>query len=271
MIKTKIKSSVNIFVLTLTALICLTACYTVPETGRSGLSLAPSGMITSQAVSEFAKLKKSSKLSTDPSQIDRVRRITERIVTAAGTGANIPPASRWETVVFKNDKMLNAFAMPGGKVGVYTGLINLTNSDDELAVVIAHEIAHVSAHHGGERVSHGIVSSVVGLFVRGATKDMEKDKRNKILAAYGAGAAYGVILPFSRRHESEADLIGLLYMARAGYDPRAAVTFWEKMAAQKKGAPPEFLSTHPSHQTRIHDLKRSMPRAILEYERAKPK
>ena len=269
MIKAQNKPLVKYFVLIVTVSVFLSACYTIPETGRKGLRLMPGGMITSQAVAAFAKLKKNSKLSTDTARNDRVRWMTDRIVTAAGPSANLPPASQWEVVVFEDDNMLNAFAMPGGKVGVYTGLIKLASSDDELAVVIAHEIAHLSAHHGSERASHGMLSVVGGFILGQSTKDMSDSKRNAILAAYGAGATYGVMRPFSRSHESEADYIGLMYMARARYNPRAAVTFWEKMAARKSGAPPEFLSTHPSHQTRIHDLKKSMPRAILEYERAK--
>ena len=269
MIKTEIKHSVKYFVLTCALMICMTGCYTVPETGRKGLSLAPGGLVNSQAASAFAKLKKSSKQSTDVAKNGRVRRITNRIVNAVGHAANIPPASQWDVVVFEDDKMLNAFAMPGGKVGVYTGLMKLAQTDDELAVVIAHEIAHLSAHHGRERASHGLFAGGLGALLGYTTKDMDDAKRNRILALYGGASTFGVMLPFSRKHESEADYMGLMYMARAGYDPRAAVTFWMKMAAQNKKAPPEFLSTHPSHQTRIHNLNLHMPRALQEYERAR--
>ena len=151
-------------------------------------------------------------------------------------------------------------------MGVYSGLFKLAKSDDELAVVIAHEIAHLSAHHGRERMSTGILATGLGFILGQSMQDMEKSKRKKMMAAYGIGATYLVMRPFSRKHESEADYIGLMYMARAGYDPRAAVTFWEKMAAQKGKEPPEFLSTHPSHQVRIYQLNQHMPKAMQEYE-----
>lgn len=179
------------------------------------------------------------------------------------------PNAKWEYVVFENDKMINAFAMPGGKVGVYTGMFKkLIQTDDDLAVVVGHEIAHVTARHGNERVSHSLLAQLGAAAIQIASKDQSASTRQLILSAYGAGATYGYILPFSRKHESEADRIGLFYAARAGYNPEVAIPFWERMSALNSGSqPPEFLSTHPSGDTRIRKLREIMPDAVVEYKR----
>ena len=179
------------------------------------------------------------------------------------------PSAKWEFVVFDEPKTVNAFALPGGKVGVYSGLIKLVASDDEIAIVMGHEIAHVTARHGAERTSANVGIAAVGLLGGIALNDSKYQEA--ILLSYGAVAGVGV-LAFSRKHESEADYIGLRYAAKAGYDPHASVTFWQKMAKANEGSNvPVFLRTHPSDERRIADLERWIPEAIPLYEAARQK
>lgn len=245
----------------------LTGCRTVPETGRVQLMLMPQGQEIALGADAFEQIKEQEEVSTDSERIDRVNRIGNRI--AAQASDDLPNAD-WEFVVFEGDDTLNAFALPGGKVGVYTGLMDLAETDDQLAAIIGHEVAHVTARHGAERMSRAMALSAVGVGVGVAARDRDAQTQQAILIAYGLGATLGVELPYSRRAESEADEIGLLYAARAGYDPSAAVTFWERMreAAGDRPFPPEFLSTHPADSRRIADLEAMMPRAMEEYQRA---
>ncbi len=217
----------------------------------------------------FEQIKKEEKLSQDVEANAQVQRVGRRI--AASVGRDLPNAE-WEFVVFESND-LNAFALPGGKVGIYTGLLKLVESDDELATVMGHEIAHVTSRHGAERASQQYAVAGVGLAAAVAmeAKDVDPAKRNAILAAYGAGSTVGVMLPYSRLHETEADTIGLRFAAGAGYDPRAAAAFWRKMVAANKGRakPPEFLSSHPAEETRIKNLEQLAPKYLPVYEAAK--
>jgi predicted Zn-dependent protease len=175
---------------------------------------------------------------------------------------------KWQFAAFADDQV-NAFALPGGHVGVYAGILELARSDAELATVMGHEVAHVAANHGGERVSQGLLVNLGGLALSAALREEPAETRRLYLAAFGMGAQVGVLLPFSRRHELEADRIGLMYMARAGYDPRAAVDFWQRMEARGQGGQgPAFLATHPSHGQRIQHLRQFMPEALDLYRRA---
>ena len=246
--------------------LCLIGCYTVPETGRSSLNLMSEGSVASMSASSFDELKTETPISKDVEKNKRVQQISHRIVSVAVQSADLPPVDQWEFVLFDDDKVKNAFAMPGGKVGVYTGLFELANSDDELAVVIGHEVAHVAARHGNERLSQNILISGIGLGLFLGTMNQDTSTRVAILGAYGAGSTLGVILPFSRKDEAEADYIGLIYMARAGYNPEAAVTFWQKMKEQKSSTMPEIFSTHPADETRIENIKRQLPQVIPIYE-----
>lgn len=256
--------------LTATLALYLAGCYTVPETGRSSLNVMPNSVLQQQASAAFQKMQEDAKISKDKEKIQRVERIGRRVLRAAGPSGDLPPPEDWKFVVFDNDEMVNAFAMPGGKVGVYTGLMKLADNDDQLAVVIAHEVAHVSARHGNERVSQAVTVSGIGAGLNVALKDQDRETRQLVMAAYGLGAQFGALLPYSRLHESEADEIGLTYMARAGYDPRAAPRFWQKMKSESEGkSPPEFLSTHPSHDTRIDKMQELMPRALKIYRKQK--
>lgn len=242
----------------------LAGCYTVPETGRSAMIMISPGEETQMGAAAFADIRAKEKISHDPAANDRVERVGKRIAEAVGGAL---PSAKWEFVVFDEPKTVNAFALPGGKVGVYTGLLDLATTDDELAIVMGHEIGHVTARHGAERMSQGLVAGVIGAGVGIASND----SRNRDLWRVGYGLfAGGAVLKFSRSHESEADFIGLRYAAKAGYNPMAAVTFWQKMAKTKDGPqPPKWLSTHPSHADRIAELQRWMPEVLPLYETAR--
>lgn len=253
-----------IFVVLAALSLFLGGCYTVPETGRSSFILPVDDV--GQGAAAFAEIKAKEKISRDPAANERVRRIGLRIAQVVGQDL---PGAAWEFVVFDAPDTVNAFALPGGKVGVYTGLLNLAASDDEVAIVIGHEIAHVTARHGAERMSQGILVAAGGLVLDHQTQG--RKNHDLMLAGYGL-LSTGGMLAFSRSHESEADYIGIRYAARAGYDPRAAVTFWQKMEKQSKGGRlPVFLSTHPSHDRRIGDLQRWMPEVLPIYQNAKPR
>ncbi len=247
-------------------ILAIAACTTVPQTGRSALHLVPSDQLASMAAAQFGELKQNTPISTDPTYNAMMRRVGDRIARVAAPDL---PNAPWEFVVFEDDSQINAFAMPGGKVAVYTGLFRVVRTDAELAIVMGHEIAHVAAGHGNERVSQQLLATGGAIALAIGTNDMDSSDQALIMAAYGAGATLGVLLPYSRFHESEADEIGLIYAARAGYDPRAAIPFWQRMEGEKDGAPPEFLSTHPSGNTRINRLRSLMPEAVREYEAAR--
>ena len=242
-------------------------CYTVPETGRSSLSMGSEDELASMAAMQFTQIKLQTPVSKDPDYNRRVQRVGNKIAKVVSD--DIPNAD-WEFVVFEDDSQINAFAMPGGKVAVYTGLLKVARTDDELAIVMGHEIAHVAARHSNERFSQELIKS--GLMNVGAIalsgSGLSSVEGELLLTAVGAGAELGVMLPFSRKHESEADHIGLLYAASAGYDPYAAITFWERMEElEKEGErPPEFLSTHPAGKTRIRRLWTKMPEAMEIYK-----
>jgi predicted Zn-dependent protease len=249
--------------LLLGSLFVFAGCHVVPQTGRSALHLVPSDQLASMSATQFGELKQETPISRDPTYNAMVRRVGDRIAYVAGPDM---PNAQWEFVVFDDDEQINAFAMPGGKVAVYTGIFKVVKSDADLAIVMGHEVAHVAAGHGNERVSQQLLAAGGALALQFGTSDMDDGDRQLLMAAYGAGTTVGVILPYSRYHESEADEIGLLYAAKAGYDPRAAVPFWERMAAQSNGAPPEFLSTHPAGSTRIRKLNELMPKAMQAYQ-----
>lgn len=244
-------------------LLALTGCYVVPETGRKSLILTSPAEDAAMGAQEFASLRSKEKVSDNPILNDRVRRVGKRIAEAVG---NDLPSAKWEFVVFEA-KDVNAFALPGGKVGVYTGLLKVAETDDELAIVMGHEIAHVTARHGAERMTEMLGAALGAAILEVSTQN--SSKRDAWRIGYGL-AATGTTLKFSRNHESEADYIGLRYAAKAGYDPRAAVDFWQKMAKQKEGAKlPAFLSTHPSDEQRIANLEKAIPAVLPLYETAK--
>ncbi|MGE0408036.1 MAG: M48 family metallopeptidase [Amphiplicatus sp.] len=219
------------------------------QLGRNQLLFVSSGQMAQLASSAWADLKKQEKITTDPKYVTRTRRVADKIIAASG---GVP--AEWEVEVFAS-KELNAFALPGNKIGFYTGILDIMENDDQIAVVMGHEKAHVDFNHAGERYSQSTLAqtglSVAQIAVSG------NQYSNEIAAVLGIGAQLGV-MRYSRQHELEADKFGLRYMHRAGYNMNEAIRFWEKMAALKTGAPPEILSTHPSDATRIAQLKREI-------------
>jgi predicted Zn-dependent protease len=238
------------------------ACQTVPITGRSQLQLLSAAQESQMGVQAYQQILKKSKVSTDPTRNALVTRVGSRIAAASGH-----PEYQWEYRVIEDDKQANAFALPGGKVAVYTGILPITRDEAGLAAVLGHEIAHVIARHGGERVSQQLLVNV-GLEATMAALSRGNPATVQVVGSLlGAGAAVGVLLPWSRTQESEADHIGLILMAKAGYDPRAARDLWIRMAEASKGRgrPPEFLSTHLSEETRIRQIEAWLPEALQYY------
>ncbi len=230
-----------------------TAIALAPGCSTVATAFTPSQAQMAQAAGPaWAELKQKQRASTDPRYTSRVNRVALKVLRAAGEN----PAA-WEVVTF-DDKSLNAFALPGNKIGIYTGILDVMENDDQIAVVMGHEVAHVKLNHSGQRYGQSAATQF-GLSAAGAILDSRSPQNSQaIQQALGVGAQVGFLLPFSRSHESEADRVGLRYMPSAGYDPREAVRFWTKMAQAKSqagAAPPEFLSTHPADSTRIASLK----------------
>lgn len=238
----------------------LIACAKAPITNRTQLMLLPRAFEMQLGATAYQGILDTEKISRDAHYNRVVRRVGQRIAEVSHT-----PNLRWRYTVFE-DKQVNAFALPGGKIGVYTGMMPVAKTEAGLATVMAHEVAHATARHGGERVSLGILLEMGSAALAAAMDEKDKKTTSRVLAAYGVGTALALALPFSRKQESEADRIGLIYMAKAGYDPREAIPFWERMGAAGRGSPPEFLSTHPGYRTRIKNIRKWMPEALEYYE-----
>jgi predicted Zn-dependent protease len=258
------KRTVNILIsLTFVAVVGV-ACSTSP-TGRSQVILKNDQELSVEAAKQFAEMKANMPLETDRAKIDYIHCVAQAVVL------QLPPEYRdleWEMAIFQADSV-NAFAMPGGKIGVMTGILKAAQNQDQLAAVIGHEIAHVTARHANERASRGSFSNVG---VQVAAVLLGGGHQGATYSAYEAlqaGAALGIMLPFSRSQESEADVIGLEYMAKAGFDPREAVPLWQNMDEEAGDAPAEFLSTHPSSETRIDQLVSQFGTALQHYNEAK--
>ena len=210
-------------------------------------------------------------ISRDPREIEPVKRVAARIIEAAKRSKYAESAKGfdWEVTVIKDDNTKNAWALPGGKIAVYTGIFPMAQNEAGLAAIMGHEVVHALAEHGGERMSQGLVSQfgMTTAAIVLSTQGLSPALNDLAMQALGLGVQAGVLLPFSRKHESEADYIGMLLAGDAGYDPREAIHIWERMAAASDGAPPEFLSTHPAHETRIADLTKWMPEAMSMYEK----
>ncbi|MFC1703517.1 M48 family metallopeptidase [Candidatus Omnitrophota bacterium] len=252
--------------------VCLIGCATVPVTGRKQLSLVSSSQLFALSSDSYRQLISKAKLSTDTENTQMLQEVGKRIAVAAeefmreNNMAQEIQSYRWEFNLIEDEKAVNAFAMPGGKVAVYTGILPVTKDADGLATVVGHEIAHVMANHGGERMSQLLLVNLGGIALATAVRQKPNETQQYVMIAYGLGANVGVLLPYSRTHESESDRIGLILMARAGYDPRKAIGFWERMNAQKKLRPPEFLSTHPAPARRIDDIRKTIPEAMGYYK-----
>lgn len=244
-------------------------CTTVPVTGRSQLNLMPLSEEMELGLTSFEQLKKETPISKDPAANALVQKVGKRI--AAIAGPDIPNA-QWEFVVFETNEA-NAFCLPGGKVGVYTGILPVTKDEEGLATVIGHEVAHAVARHGGERISEAMVMQAGGQLLGASLSKADPQWQAVAQTAYGVTTAVSRELPHSRSQESEADHIGLLYMARAGYDPEAAVQFWQRFMEynerQGGASTPAFLRTHPTDETRIRQLQQWMPEAKAQLKTAR--
>lgn len=251
------------------ALLCLTmlGCVTSPL-GRKQLMLVDDQQMDQMGVAAFQEMKTQTPIESDAT-VNRYVTCVAQPITQAARGQT--PVSNWEIVVFK-DPTANAFALPGGKIGVHTGLLTVAKNQDQLAAVLGHEVGHVIARHSAERMSEaqmqGVGLSAINAFItHGAAPS---GSSQMIMAALGLGAQVGVALPHSRTQESEADLIGENLMAKAGFDPRQSVELWHNMSAASGGAaPPEFLSTHPASEKRIAELQKNLPQALPIYEQAR--
>ncbi len=240
----------------------LCACTTVPYTQRSQLILLSEGQDIELGMSAYKEVLKKEKIVTDPAVTGLVQRVGERIARAADK-----PTYQWEFTVIDSPRTANAFALPGGKVAVYTGLFPVAEDEAGLAAVMGHEVAHALARHGAERMSQGLLLELGAVGLSVAMGGKSPATHDAVLQAYGLGAQVGLMLPFSRSQESEADHIGLILMAKAGYDPEAAFALWKRMEARGKGkAPPEWLSTHPSYGTRQSNIRFWLPEARRYYQ-----
>jgi predicted Zn-dependent protease len=253
----------------------LCGCSEVEITGRQQFNIIPASTMHSMSYKSYGEFLSEHKLSTNTEQSAMVKRAGTRIQKAVEQYCqeydimNKIAGYKWEFNLVE-DPNVNAWCMPGGKVVFYTGILPFTQNEDGIAVVMGHEIAHAFAKHGAERMSQGLLVQMGGIALSTALKEKPEQTRELFLKSYGVGTQVGVLLPYSRTHEYEADHLGLIFMAMAGYNPEEAVAFWQRMAAQKKGsAPPEFLSTHPADENRIQNLKDLLPEAMEYYQKSK--
>ncbi len=250
------------------SILLFVACTTVPITGRQQLKLISNSELNTMAFQSYGDFLKKNKLSSNKKDIqlvqgvgNRVKTAVENYLTSVGQ-SNITAGFEWEFNVVE-DKQVNAWAMPGGKIVFYSGIIPVCENEEGIAVVMSHEIAHIIAGHGNERMSQGMLAQLGGTALSVALKEKPEKTQNLFMTAYGLGAHVGALLPVSRIHEKAADRVGLIFMTMAGYDPYAAPEFWKKMSKNSEGKePPEFLSTHPSNSTRIAELEAAIPEAL---------
>ena len=234
---------------------------TNPETGRSMRVAMSTEQEQALGLQSYQEVLSQSEVVTSGPELEIVQRVASRLARAVGSAAG---DFDWQVSLIRSPQA-NAFCLPGGKIAVYTGILPLAQDEAGLAAVMGHEMAHAVARHGSQRLLRTNLAQTVMMGAQFSFSDMDWNQRRMVLAALGAGAQYGVLLPFSRGHETEADEMGLIYMARAGYNPEAAVGFWERMQSQGGSQPPEFASTHPGHETRIQHLREVMPKAQAEY------
>jgi predicted Zn-dependent protease len=251
----------------------LSSCSQVEISGRERLNLVPASIMNSMSFQSYGEFLSQHKLSTNVEQTQMVKRLGSRIQRAVEKYYNENEildelkGYQWEFNLIE-DKSLNAWCMPGGKVVVYTGLLPVTQTEAGLAVVMGHEIAHAVAKHGAERMTQGLIVEMGGMALSKALANSPEKTKDLFMRSYGIGTEVGVLLAYSRVHEKEADHLGLIFMALAGYNPNEAVTFWERMAASKENQaePPEILSTHPADSTRIRNIKELIPEAMKYYQ-----
>ena len=264
-------SIMKTFTSVLMSLLLLAGCSSVPLTGRKQVLLVSDQEVLASSLTQYNDYIKTATKSTDKAKSAMVTRVGQRIAAATeqylrenGMADEVKNFS-WEFNLVK-DPQVHAFCMPGGKIVVYEGLLPLVASEDELAVVVGHEVAHAVAKHSNERMSQQLMAQYGAALLGVAVSDKSAAVQKAASAVYGIGAQYGVMLPFSRKHESEADYMGLVFMTMAGYNPDVAVNFWKKMSAGSGGSTPEFMSTHPSDATRIADIQKALPAIKAKYQ-----
>ena len=249
-------------------------CVEVPITQRGSLHLVPESELMTMSFNEYRQILDKSKLSTDQNKVQTVRKVGNRIGKAAEAfladlgRENQARNYQWEFNLIEDDKVANAWVMPGGKAAVYTGILPYTQDENGLAVVLGHEVAHAIAEHGNERMSQALLANMGTMALSVALAQKPRQTQELFMTVYGMGANVGLILPYSRIHEKEADRIGLMLMARAGYDPRVAVPFWERMNQKEPAKSPEFLSTHPAPSTRIANIQSYISEAMPYYRKS---
>ena len=264
-------SIMKTFTSVLMSLLLLAGCSSVPLTGRKQVLLVSDQEVLASSLTQYNDYIKTATKSTDKAKSAMVMRVGQRIAAATeqylrenGMADEVKNFS-WEFNLVK-DPQVNAFCMPGGKIVVYEGLLPLVASEDELAVVVGPEVAHALAKHSHARMSQQLMAQYGAALLGVAVSDKSAAVQKAASAVYGIGAQYGVMLPFSRKHESEADYMGLVFMTMAGYNPDVAVNFWKKMSAGSGGSTPEFMSTHPSDATRIADIQKALPAIKAKYQ-----
>jgi len=266
--KTRLATSAHKMLIPVMILFALASCTTVPVTGRHELNFISADQEMALGLSSFDQLKKETPISRDPSLNAQVERVGKRIAAVASKDL---PNAQWEFVVFDSAEA-NAFCLPGGKVGVYSGILPITRSDPGLATVLGHEIGHAVAHHGASRMSQAMLTQAGGQALNSTLSATDPKWQSAAAVAYGLGSKVAVELPYSREQESEADHIGLVYMARAGYDPKEAVAFWQRFMEynnQRGGSSmPTFLRDHPVDSVRIKQLQGWLPEAEAEYAKS---
>lgn len=259
------------FVFFALSILLLVSCATVPLTGRKQLSLVNESEVMGLSLTEYDKFIKANKLSTNKSETARIKKIgtnisgaVERYFREKGLNGYLD-GYKWEFNLVE-DKSANAWCMPGGKVVVYSGILPLMKNDAQVAVVMSHEIAHAVARHSSERMSEQLLTQGLGTALSAALSQKPSETQQLALAAFGLGAQLGYLLPYSRKHEFEADEMGLYFMAMAGYDPAQSIEFWKAMAKNNTGSTPEFMSTHPLDENRIAKIAEKLPEAQKYYQ-----
>ena len=247
------------FLISVGVLVFMVACVKLPEGGKSAFLLTSPSFENNLGEEGYQDVLKKEKINKDPRLNGILQRVGKRVAAQTGQSYN------WEFTLIESEQ-LNAWCMPGGKVAFYTGILPMLQDEAGMATVMGHEVAHATMRHSGQRISQGML---VNLGLSLADVSLSNSRyRNELMGMLGAGATVGVVLPYGRSHETEADLVGLKYMARAGYDPSTAVAFWERFSQAGKGGPPEFLSTHPGGATRITNIKKNLPEAMKLYNAA---
>lgn len=255
----------------LVLVLVIVACFQVPITNRNQFKMLPENILANTGAAQYQTFRNQLPQASRNNQLvnsvfvvgEKLTRSADQFLRQKGYASRLS-SIRWEFTVFDRPEV-NAFVLPGGKVAFFTGILPICRDEAGIATVMSHELAHAIARHGNERVSQQLAITTGLTSLSLALQRKPNETRNLILAAAGAGAMVGLALPFSRLHESEADKMGLVFMALAGYDPRTSIDFWQRMAQQGGARVPEFLSTHPSHQTRINELQKFMPTALKYY------